>query len=759
MSKAPLTVRVIDRLIAWRYALLAIGVLLAAVSFAPSQRLEFDQSIENMFAPGDPLLVPYQQLKRTFGGNEVALAAYVDPTVLTPAGIERLRVLTERLAEVPGVEGVQSLAKTPVGSEIANPENRLAKQLVELFEGYTISADRQVAAVVCLLKPKDEAKATRGETIDQLRAIIHEYREGMLAGEPVMIVDGFRHLEADGRLLLSLSLGLLMLTILACFRSLRWVLVPVAVVQLTVWMTKALLVVLDLRLSMVSSMMSAIITVVGVATVMHIIITYREERSDRHRPTEALRRTGIVLAIPIISAVVTDTVGCSALLLARVGPVQDFGMMNGIGLTLVLASVMLLVPGLVLLGRFDRDPKRTWGEGYLDTELHRSIDWVERRPWWFAALTVAIAIFAVTGSRRLEVETDFTANFREGSPLVASYEFLESRLGGAGVWDLYVPAPEELDAGFLARVMRLEERLRREVLVTSEAGDREPGLTKVFSLADAVATVSPVSLETLERMPAALMRSAFTTMQAWMPETMRTLHASDPDTGDFYFRILLRSKEQQPADQKKHLIAEVERIGREEFPVNEHSSPAQVTGFFVLLTNLIDSLLRDQWLTFAVATVGMWLVMVVVFRSLLLATLGLVPNMLPVFFMTGLLGWLGIKLNMGAAVIAAFSMGLSVDSSVHYIVDFQRARRQGLSLHAALDASQQSAGRAAFFATLALVVGFSALVFSEFVPTIYFGALTSLTMLGGLAGNLIVLPMLLSLVIRDKKSPNGALNR
>ena len=213
--------------------------------------------------------------------------------------------------------------------------------------------------------------------------------------------------------------------------------------------------------------------------------------------------------------------------------------------------------------------------------------------------------------------------------------------------------------------------------------------------------------------------------------------------GQYFFRILLRSKERQPAEQKKHLIAEVQRLGADEFPATDDLPGGEVTGFFVLLTNLIDSLLSDQWITFAAATAGMWCVMLVVFRSATLATLGLIPNVLPVFVMTGVLGWLGIPLNMGAAVIAAFSMGLSVDSTVHYIVDFQRARRGGSSIRQALDAAQQSAGRAAFFATLALVVGFSALCTSEFVPTIYFGALTALTMLGGLAGNLIVLPLLL----------------
>ncbi|MDZ4818943.1 MAG: MMPL family transporter [Planctomycetota bacterium] len=752
--EAPRVAALIDRLIRWRLPLLVIGILLAVLAYAPSRQVRFDQSIENMFAVDDPLLVPYRQMNRTFGGNEVVLAAYIDPQVLSVTGMERLTAVTERLSKVSGVRAVQSLSNTPLGNSIANPNNPLSGKLLSLFEGYAIGTDRQTVAIVCLLKRQGETVPST-ETVDQLRTIIQEQPSGMLAGEPVMIVDGFRYLEADGRLLMTISTALLILTILLCFRSFRWVLIPLAVVQLTLWLTLASLSWLDLKLTLVSSMLSAIVTIVGIATVMHLVVRFRDERARGNTPKQSLRIAGIVLAGPIVSACVTDTVGCGSLLLARVGPVQDFGAMTAIGLTLILLSSILLVPGLALLGRWDTDPKRSWGEDRLDLGLYRAIDSVERHPWLYGGVALLLAVLALIGTTRLDIESDFTKNFRAGSPLVRSYEMVETRLGGAGVWELIIPAPQQLNAEFLLRVSQLESRLRSEATVENAEGQQVSGLTKVFSLADVVQAVSPLSLETLSQMPAGVSTSALNVLGDWMPQTISAMHANDPENPtQYYFRIMLRSNERQSAAQKKQLIATVERIGLETFgpvqlPDGTVQSGAKVTGFFVLLTHLIDSLLRDQWLTFLVATAGMWLVMLVVFRSMVLATIGLVPNVLPVFMMTGLMGWLGLQLNMGAAVIAAFSMGLSVDSTVHYIVDFRRARQAGGSMRAALDAAQQSAGRAAVFATLALVVGFSALCFSEFVPTIYFGALTSLTMLGGLAGNLLLLPLLLRLLSRE----------
>ena len=127
----------------------------------------------------------------------------------------------------------------------------------------------------------------------------------------------------------------------------------------------------------------------------------------------------------------------------------------------------------------------------------------------------------------------------------------------------------------------------------------------------------------------------------------------------------------------------------------------------------------------------------------------LVPKALPMVMVPGVMGWLDLKVNMGAAMIAAVSMGLSIDSSIHYLADFRRRRREGLSRDEALAAAQQTVGRAIVFSTLALIVGFATLSFSQFVPTIYFGVLVSLSMFGGLIGNLLVLPLLIRMIVRE----------
>jgi hypothetical protein len=142
------------------------------------------------------------------------------------------------------------------------------------------------------------------------------------------------------------------------------------------------------------------------------------------------------------------------------------------------------------------------------------------------------------------------------------------------------------------------------------------------------------------------------------------------------------------------------------------------------------------------------LMVMIALRDLRLTAVTFVPNIFPSLILFGVMGWLGVRVNMGAAMIAAVSIGLSVDSSVHYTMFYQRQRRLGHSLSYALARAQDSVGRAAVFSTLALTVGFATLCVSDFVPTVYFGVLVSLSMIGGLIGNLLVLPILIRAVDR-----------
>ncbi|PQO30832.1 hypothetical protein C5Y97_20800 [Blastopirellula marina] len=755
--ETPVLARLIELLVRFRVIALILGVCLFGVSLVIGQSLNFDRSIDNMFAPGDPLLAPYLRLKEVFGGNEVVLAVYPDPDLFAESGegMDRLIAIREQITALDGIRDVLSIDR-PIGREIVNPDNNRALKLRDTFAGLTHNEAGTIAALVCILVPDNESKETRTEIIDQIRSIVSEQPGGMITGEPVMVVDGFRYVEEDGARLGWATSLLLGLVILIAFRSVRWVIAAIAVVQLTLWLTQAGLAVAGFQLSMVSSMLTAIVTVIGVATVTHILIRFREFRAAGLDAEPALIETGKLLAAPIFWACATDAVGFSALMITKVGPVHDFGVMMAVGAMMVIISVCLLVPGIILIGNFGGDAGRIWGEGRLDGGLDLTVKWVERHPVFIVVFSIIMLTAAIVGSTRLEVESDFTKNFREGAPIVVAYDYVEENLGGAGVWDIMLPAPENLDWPYISKVHQLELKLREEA----------PELTQTLSLADAIMAGSPLDLEAIRfnvlRNRAISM--GMSTFQSEMPGILAALHAEDPEhPGQYWFRIMLLSHERRDAKEKKALIEKVQAIAADfdygEPTAEEKAEGAvaeqtpQVTGFFVLLTYLIDSLIADQWRAFLIAIGGISLMMLLAVRDLRYALLALVPNVLPVLVVTGCIGLFGVKINMGAAMIAAVSLGLSVDSSLHYIIGFQRALAKGLTVTGAIAEVQQSVGRALVFATIALILGFSVLCFSNFIPTVYFGVLVSLTMLGGLFGNLILLPLLLRWTTWDKPAP------
>jgi len=798
MSRPGIVERIIRASLAYRNLLLAFALALTLVSaaityqveFTPdfpyhsiTTRLEFDRSLENMFSPQDPLLVPFRQMRRTFGGDEVVVVAYVDPHLLTEKGIARLRTLADQLGQVPGVSDAICLAGPAGNSASRSDESNFflglwgqalhepphlrkdaqdadrdvdpALPMLSLFDGYLIGADRQTTAVLCLLAAESPQSTPRAKTIRDIRALAAAHDpSAVVTGEPVMVVDGFRYLEEDGARLGWATSGLLMLVIFLFFRSVRWMAIPLIVVQITLVWTTALLIVCHFRLSMVSSMLSAIITVVGIGTLVHVIVGVRDGQREGRSPEDALRISGILLALPIFWSCLTDAVGFGALLASQVGPVASFGAMTALGSLMTLLAVVFVTPGLALWRVRPENLQKVWGEDRLDAWLQRLAHGLENHPLTLTIVTTLLLAVMLAGHARIEIETDFTKNFRAGSPILTAYDFVEQRLGGAGVWDLYVAAPEQLDEPFLAKIRTLESRLRSELQGPAVAGKPAAGLTKVLSLVDVLDTGEAFGLRWAKtNVPAFFGQSAMLDsirkypladklklVRSELPQLARAFHAQDPETRAWHYRVMLRAREQQSTREKQQLIDGVRRITQEVFPAPHTTG---VTGYFVLLTHLIDSLLSDQWVTFGLAAGGIFLMMVVAFRSVTLALISLVPNALPILMVLGLMGHLGLKVNMGTVMIASVSMGLSIDSSVHYLTTFRRALAEGRTFAAAIDAVHQTVGRAMVFSTLALIVGFSALCLSHFVPTIYFGVLVSLAMLGGLGGNLVMLPLLL----------------
>ena len=745
---------------------LLVAALLFLISLPTAQNFSLDWQLDRMFPTGDPLVASYHRLQERFGGNEIVLAVYCDDQLWAEdgSGLDRLTSVSDRLAKVDGVQAVLSLAElhrilealqSPL--ELLSPKpnkpllldesNKLAQAFAGVFEGYTHIRGKETVAVACMLKPLAEQRSNHRQTIEQLRAVLSDLpspaQGGFITGEPVMVTDGLDMVERDGWRLAIVSTILLAAVLLVVFRSLRWALIPLAVVHWSIVVTQAILAAAQLELTMVSSMLTAIITVVGVATTMHLLLGYQQLRATGLDGPAAMDATMTALRAPVCWACITDAVGFLSLAAAEVGPVRDFGIMMAIGSLVVLVAIMLLVPGLALLGNWDRDPHVPPFDFYLRVLLRKLLfEVLERRTMWLVVLVV-LAVLGVWGSLRMKVETDFTKNFRESSDLVKGYRIVESQLGGAGVWDIMLPAPLTISESYLTSVRELEDQLR--AIKTDEQADGLK-LTKVLSMADAELAARSGPLLAALPLSARLegMRQA---MPAFSQALLTNSSKNEPTR---WLRIMLRSREQSSAEAKSQLVASVNQTVKQftqaaQWQQHFTSAPPEpeVTGYYVMLGRLVSNVLNDQWKCFLLATIGILIITTIATRSLRQALAALVPNALPVFIVLGAMGWMGMSVNMGAAMIAAVSMGLSIDSSIHYLSHMRRLVLQGKPAVKAMRSAQENVGLALVLATLALMAGFLSLCVSQFVPTIVFGVLVTLTMLGGLVGNLVVLPLLI----------------
>jgi predicted RND superfamily exporter protein len=745
-----------------RFVLLGATIVAALLAVVPAGQLRFDQSIESLYAQDDTHLAAFRASRKLFGGDEFVFVAYEDPQLfgsddpeselsseLSEGARSRILAFAGALGRVKGVQAdstqhlVQALEPAGRLGSVMKRISGLRRRVLELVEGVLVGEDRRTVAIVLRLSPAvgAEATANRAATFAEIRRLAEAHSPvARVVGEPVQVHDMFRYVEEDGRTLFWWSLGLLALVILVLFRNLRWVVLPLAVVLTAILWTEALLVLSGMKLSMVSSMLNSLVTIIGVATCTHVTVHYREHRG-KHAPLEALSLTMRQLVPAIFWTGATTAIGFAALLSSNISPVRSFGIMMGLATLLVLLAALLLLPGGILLGRLMADPGRVPGEGQLTRGLQSLARAIRRRP---AGVLIGVGILvgvAGAGLTRLEVETDFSENFRPDSPIRLGLDFFETKLGGAGNWEVNFPVPEDLDQDRIDRVEKLAERLRSEVALRMTTIDGRRRLTKVMPISDGLEMVPhvPFLLNTLKKRLRVLDQS--------QPEYVSSLYNSEAGR----MRIVLRSLEREQAGEKRELIERVEAIAREEFPeADPGGRPVEATGLYVLLTFLIESLLRDQVVSFVLAAIGITVMMALAFRSVSVGLVALLPNLFPIVMVIGAMGWMGLPVNIATAMIASVSLGLTVDSSIHYISGFRRARAEGDDVATALERTHAGVGRAVVLANLALVVGFSVLTLSHFLPLVYFGILVSVAMLGGLAGNLVLLPVLLAWVERDR---------
>ena len=480
---------------------LLVAAAIAVLSAIPvSKRLQFDQRIESFFADDNSDLKILQRSRKDFGGDEFVIVAWSESQLFDlqadsyPDSLDeilkvdflpavrdevamRIESLAEQLNAVKGVNASET-QHLPGFLNTARAFKPLRREMLRVFEGTLVGHDGQTTGILLELLPEEEAGVPRATTLNSIRQIASSLDgEVAVAGEPVQVHDMFEMVEQDGQTLFLVSLVILSTALLLMFRSLRWMLAPVGLVLGSVVATRAVLVLVGAELSMVSSMLNSLVTVIGIATCMHVIVHYRDLRKLLTDDAEATELTGrgrfpVVarqtlkdMAAPVFWTCVTTAVGFGSLLVSQITPVRSFSIMMCLAVLIALVGCVIILPATLGSGSRLRIPATVPLERWLDKALHLNCRALEEQPIGLAAFCFLLFAAALPGVLMLDVETDFSRNFKDDSTIVRSLQFVESKLGGAGSWEVSFDTPEKLTNSFLKDVKKLTQELE-------EANDR-----------------------------------------------------------------------------------------------------------------------------------------------------------------------------------------------------------------------------------------------------------------------------------------------
>lgn len=598
--------------------------------------------------------------------------------------------------------------------------------------------------------------ARQSATIAEIRDLLDNYRgeaQIYLGGAPMIADDLVTFVRGD---LSSFSFGVLAFIILALgliFRKLRWVALPLACCAIAGVTMVGILGLMDWRVTVVSSNFISLLLIITISLTVHLTVRYRELRATRRSSNhdKLMRHAILSMFKPCLYTGLTTAVAFGSLIVSGISPIISFGWMMVIGVFAAIVVVFGVFPAVLSLLPQDQTKLSsdlrlgvTTGLARLTARLNNQV----------LAIYAVITLLSIVGLAQLKVENSFIDYFREKTEIFQGMTLFDEKLGGTLSFDVIVDLPDEpedvdgfddgfgdsFDDGFgdggdddayyfTAPKMDLVEEIHRYL-------DDDPQTGKVLSFGAVVQLARQLNgNEPIDGVLWAVLYSR-------IPETLKdTVLKPFISIEENQLRFNVRVIESDPDLKRNELLQRVERGIEEKFGFSDDQ--VNVTGVLVLYNNVLQSLYESQILTLGVVMLVIMLMFLLLFRSLAIAMICIIPNAIAAVFVLGIMGWLGIPLDIMTITIAAISVGIGVDNTIHYMHRFRREYPRFGNYRQTMFYCHNSIGRAMYFTSMTIVAGFSILALSNFIPTIVFGLLTSLAMLVALIGSLTLLPQLL----------------
>jgi len=772
-----------------------ILLVIAILSFGYySKDFRLDASSETLLIEGDPDLAYLNELTERYGSKEFLVLTYTPKeSMISDNSINNLLSLKYKIQSLNWVHNVITLLDIPLLNSSDEPLDERLKNFKTLkdenidrkrgfreilnspvFRNFVISEDGKTSGIIVNIKEKkrlknieniskeeiekfkDEIKKQNHKNILEIRKVIKSFEpvaKIYLGGIPMIADDMMTFIKSD---IIVFGLGVLLFiiaTLWFVFRKLIWIVVPICSCLVSVIIMMGLLGILGWKVTVISSNFIALMLILTMAMNIHMSTRFLQIRNEYPKKTsfEILSLTTSKMFWPILYTVLTTIFAFLSLIFSEIKPIIDFGWMMTFGLITSFIITFTLLPTLL-----NFTPTKNISvkkeEGSKITNF-LSIISLNKKKLIFL-ITGIVIILSITGITRLEVENSFINYFSKKTEIYKGMKLIDEKLGGTTPLEIILKFPEAKEDNIVSEDDEFEDWGDDEDANDEKywfTKDKIDKITSVHNYLDSLpqvgkvlsfSSIIDVATQLNNNKPLGTLEMGV--LYSKIPKNIKT-EIIDPyiSIKDNEARINLRIIDSQEDLRRNELLKKInfdlkDKIGLED-------SEFKLAGVLILFNNLLQSLFKSQILTLGLVMIGIFSMFVILFRNIKLSLIGVIPNFIAAFFILGIIGLLEIPLDMMTITIAAITIGIAVDNSIHYIYRFKEEYSKIKDYNKTLKICHSTVGVAILNTSITIIFGFSILVLSKFIPTIYFGIFTGLAMLLAMISVLTLLPSLILL--------------
>ncbi len=590
------------------------------------------------------------------------------------------------------------------------------------------------------------------QNIKEIREVISKYSENAkihLGGIPMIADDMMSYIKND---IIVFGIGVFLFivaTLWFVFRNIRWVIMPLLGCSASVIIMTGLLGLVGWKVTVISSNFIALMLILNMAMNIHLTVRFLQLKKEfsHLNNKEAILETCKKMFMPILYTVLTTVCAFLSLIFSGIKPIIDFGWMMTMGLIVSITVTFSLLPSMLSIFTNDESIEIKDTEKSKITSVLSNFS--KKNTNLIFASTFLVIVLSIFGISKLEVENSFINYFDKKTEIYKGMKKIDDQLGGTTPLDVIIKFPVKEQKKSEDDALDWDEDEKKEdssnywftrnkidrILKVHDYLDSLPEIGKVLSFGSIIRVAEDLNGKELQSLEIAVLYSKIP------DEIKKEIITPYISVKDNEARISVRVKDSLENLRRNDLINKIQTELNSKLGIN--SEEYKLAGVLILFNNLLQSLFKSQILTLGIVMLGISIMFFVLFRNFLLSIIGVVPNFMAAFFILGIIGIMGIPLDMMTITIAAITIGIAVDNSIHYIYRFKEEFEKNKNYISTIDRCHSTVGIAILNTSTTIVFGFSILVLSNFIPTIYFGIFTGIAMLLALISVLTLLPKLI----------------